>query len=83
MRRTLCILFLLASAVALQAADAPSETDLAGITYFAPVCPFYYRMMGPDGELREFQQLGDGFSEDAPVSPEPYVPGGRESPGQF
>lgn len=59
MRRTLCILFLLASAVALQAADAPSETDLAGITYFAPVCPFYYRMMGPDGELREFQQVDE------------------------
>ena len=39
---------------------APSETDLAGLTYFAPVCPFFYRMMGPDGELREFQFLSDG-----------------------
>ena len=53
--RRLCIFLLLAtSAGVLPAADAPSETDLAGITYFAPVCPFYYRMMGPDGQLREF-----------------------------
>lgn len=40
------------------AAGGPSETELAGITYFAPICPFYYRMMGPDGQLREFKQAG-------------------------
>ena len=58
--RRLCVFLLLAtSAGVLPAADAPSETDLAGITYFAPVCPFYYRMMGPDGELREFQQIDE------------------------
>ena len=56
MRRLFGFLFVVSSAVVLMAADGPSETDLAGITYFAPVCPFYYRMMGPDGELREFRQ---------------------------
>ena len=55
----LCFLFVASSAVVSMAADEPSETDLAGITYFAPVCPFYYRMMGPDGELREFRQLDE------------------------
>lgn len=60
MKRTIVVLLIATSAVAFAAADAPSETDLAAITYFAPICPFYYRMMGPDGELREFQQLGDG-----------------------
>ena len=59
MRRLCIFLFLATSAGVLPAADAPSETDLAGITYFAPVCPFYYRMMGPDGELREFQQIDE------------------------
>ena len=58
-RRFLALLLVASSAVASSAADAPSETDLAGITYFAPVCPFYYRMMGPDGELREFQQIDE------------------------
>lgn len=57
MRQLLCLLLLASFAAVSMAADEPSETDLAGITYFAPVCPFYYRMMGPDGELREFQQL--------------------------
>ena len=58
--RRLCVFLLLAtSAGVLPAADAPSETDLAGITYFAPVCPFYYRIMGPDGQLREFQQVDE------------------------
>ena len=60
MRGAFAVFLIVTSAVAFAAADAPSETDLAAITYFAPVCPFYYRMMGPDGELREFQQLGDG-----------------------
>ena len=60
MRQLLCLLLLASFAAVSMAADEPSETDLAGITYFAPVCPFYYRMMGPDGELREFQQLADG-----------------------
>ncbi|MBR2838269.1 MAG: O-antigen ligase family protein [Kiritimatiellae bacterium] len=59
MRRLCCILLLASSAAVSSAADGPSETDLAAITYFAPVCPFYYRMMGPDGELREFQQLDE------------------------
>lgn len=55
-------LTILAAAPAAMAATAPepSETDLAGITYFAPICPFYYRMMGPDGELREFQLVDGG-----------------------
>ena len=61
MRRLCCMLLMVSSAAVLPAADAPSETDLAAITYFAPVCPFYYRMMGPDGELREFQQLDGRF----------------------
>lgn len=51
----------LASAAVTTAADAPSETDLAAITYFAPISPFYFRMMGPDGELREFEQTVNGF----------------------
>ena len=59
MRRLPLFVLVASSAVVSLAADAPSETDLAAITYFAPVCPFYYRMMGPDGELREFQQLDD------------------------
>ncbi len=58
-RRFLLVLLVASSAAVSQAADAPSDTDLAGITYFAPVCPFYYRMMGPDGELREFQQVDE------------------------
>lgn len=57
--RRFCLLFpLLLSAPFLPAAEGPTETDLAGITYFAPICPFYYRMMGPDGQLREFKQTG-------------------------
>lgn len=58
MRKLFLSIFILTSAATLSAADAPSETELAGITYFAPICPFYYRMMGPDGLLREFTQLG-------------------------
>lgn len=58
MRRLFLSILILMSVVTLLAADAPSETELAGITYFAPICPFYYRMMGPDGLLREFTQLG-------------------------
>lgn len=54
---SLLLLFLF-SAPFLFAAEGPTETDLAGITYFAPICPFYYRMMGPDGQLREFKQAG-------------------------
>lgn len=58
MRKLFLSIFILTSAAILSAADAPSETDLAGITYFAPICPFYFRMMGPDGQLREFKQMG-------------------------
>ena len=59
--RILFLLFLIAAVPVASAADAaPSETDLAGITYFAPICPFFYRMMTPEGELIEFQQRPDG-----------------------
>ena len=59
------IMLLLSSAAAFAAADAPSADELVGIAYFAPICPFYYRMMGPDGELREFQLL-DGTNFKSP-----------------
>lgn len=58
MRLFTTLLAFLFVSLSLFAADGPTETDLAGITYFAPICPFYYRMMGPDGQLREFQQTG-------------------------
>ena len=58
------ILFLLLLSAAVPAASAqeaaPTEIDLAGITYFAPVCPFFYRMMTPQGELIEFRRRPDG-----------------------
>lgn len=57
--RRLCLLFALSFfSSALSAAVGPAETELAGVTYFAPICPFYYRMMGSDGQLREFRQIG-------------------------
>ena len=58
MRRFSSLLAFLVLAISSSAAEGPTETDLAGITYFAPICPFYYRMMGPDGQLREFKQTG-------------------------
>ena len=59
--RILLLLLLSVTIPVASAADAaPSETDLAGITYFAPICPFFYRMMTPEGELIEFQQRPDG-----------------------
>ena len=59
MRRIATLLAPFLSALSLHAANGPTETELAGITYFAPICPFYYRMMGPDGQLREFTQVGN------------------------
>ena len=58
MRRFFPLFLFLLFAPFLLAAEGPTETDLAGITYFAPICPFYFRMMGPDGQLREFKQTG-------------------------
>ena len=54
--------FLLALSVLFPAAGeerAPSEQELAAISYFAPICPLFYRMMCPDGQLVEFQQKGE------------------------
>lgn len=58
MRRLSLLLVFSLSSFFLFAADGPTETELAGISYFAPICPFYYRMMCPDGQLREFKQTG-------------------------
>lgn len=78
MRRFGLIAVLMASVAAFAAADAPSEAELVGITYFAPVCPFYYRMMGPDGALREFQFV-DGRNFKGPKGWSAEVVGNRIS----